>query len=166
MDFKPIKGFERLYLVSDTGVVWSNHRNRPLKPSIDRYGYYKVVLRRNGMSFYTTVHRLVARAFLPNPDNKPAVNHINENKLDNRVENLEWVTAEENDNHGTRNERMAATKSRKPVIREVNGKLEHFMGVKDASRKTGIAHSQIARFCRDSNNPEWRYDNGRSEMER
>lgn len=155
--WKWIPGFEGRYCVNEIGQIYSNVKHKMLKPTIDRYGYQKVVLTKDGKPHYRTVHRLVAQAFIPNPAGKNTVNHINENKLDNRVENLEWLTVRENDNHGTRNQRMMLTKSKKPVIREVNGNQECFLGVKDASRKTGIAHSQISRFCKDPVNKEWRY---------
>ena len=155
--WKWIPGFEGRSCVNEIGQIYSNVKHKMLKPTIDRYGYQKVVLTKDGKPHYRTVHRLVAQAFIPNPAGKNTVNHINENKLDNRVENLEWLTVRENDNHGTRNQRMMLTKSKKPVIREVNGNQERFLGVKDASRKTGIAHSQISRFCKDPVNKEWRY---------
>ena len=160
MIWKEIPDFEGLYSVSNTGEVYSHIRNKTLSPHIDRYGYPVVGLSKKGKSYTRTIHRLVALTFIPNPCNKPTVNHINEIKTDNRVENLEWMTVKENDNHGTRNHNMALTKCRKPVIHEADGKLIHYMGVKDASRKTGIAHSQISRYCKDISNKEWRYVNG------
>lgn len=115
MNWKPVVGFEEHYLVSDSGQVWSLRRHRALKPKIDRYGYEVVALFVNGKSYHRTVHRLVAQAFVPNPHNLPTVNHINECKTDNRAVNLEWMSVVDNDNHGTRNERMADTKCRLPV---------------------------------------------------
>lgn len=157
-----IKGFEGLYEVTDDGRVWSVRRNIYLKPKRDRDGYKSVSLFRNGQTFWCRVHRLVANAFVPNPCDKPHVNHLNEDKGDNRVSNLSWVTAKENDNYGSRNERMAQTKSRKPVVRTLpDGREIHYLGVKDASRKTGIAHSQIRNACLGINPmpwaKEWRY---------
>lgn len=164
MIWKPVVGFEGFYLVSDTGEVKSVRKNRLLKPSIDRYGYLKLVLTLNGKPHYVTVHRLVAMAFIPNPEGKKTVNHINEDKLDNRVGNLEWMTSKENDNHGSRNQRMAQTKCKRPVMAiSKEGVITEYEGVKDASRKLGIAHSQIATACRTPgkllHDLEWRYVN-------
>lgn len=151
-----VEGFEGLYLVSNCGWVWSMRRGKMLKPKIDRYGYYVVTLFNNGVRKYITVHRLVAQAFVPHPFGKDTVNHIDENKLNNRAENLEWVTVKENDNHGTRNTRMSQTKCKKPVMRILpDGTIQRFVGVKDASRKTGIAHSQIAKACKGLCNRQW-----------
>ena len=162
MIWKPVVGFEGYYAVSNTGEVMSLRKNRRLKLAIDRYGYPKVVLTVHGKSFYYTVHRLVAMAFVPNPDGKETVNHINEDKTDNRAENLEWLSIQENDNHGTRNHRMALAKSKRPIICiSPDGKITRYLGVKDASRKTGIAHSQIAKYCQSHKKTvygyEWRY---------
>jgi hypothetical protein len=164
MTIKPVPGLEGLYSVSDDGRVFSHIRNRELKPKIDRYGYKAVTLSRNGKSYYTTVHRLVAITFIPNAFSKKCVNHINEIKTDNRVENLEWVTVKENDNHGTRNSRMSDTKSKKPVMQILpDGTIRYFKGVKDAGRQTGINRSNITECCkgvrRTAGYSEWRYVN-------
>ena len=72
-----------------------------LKPVLNKYGYHSVSLKVGGKFHPYRVNRLVALAFIPNPDNKPEVNHINGNKTDNRIENLEWVTSRENQLHAT-----------------------------------------------------------------
>ena len=161
---KPVPGYEGLYSVSDDGRVFSHVRNRELKPKTDRYGYKAVTLFKDGTRYYTTVHRIVAKAFIPNPLSKQCVNHINEIKTDNRVENLEWVTIEENDNHGTRNIRMSNSKCKKPVAQTLpNGTVRYFKGVKDASRQTGKSHSSIAAWCqgkiKSAESSNWRYAN-------
>lgn len=114
MNQKDIPGFEGLYAVTDDGRVWSYRRKIFLKPGLDRYGYLIVNLYKDKKGKTTLVHQLVAKAFIPNPENKPQINHINEIKTDNRVENLQWVTAKENVNHGTRNKR-ASNAASKPV---------------------------------------------------
>ena len=166
MNWKPIVGFEERYLVSDSGQVWSLLRHRALKPTIDRYGYEKVVLSKDGKMFYRTIHRLVAQAFVPNPDNLKTVNHINEDKTDNRAVNLEWLSIADNDNHGTRNERMADTKCLLPIEQILSdGTTVRYKGVKDASRKTGINRCGIALCCKNirktAGGYKWRYSNER-----
>ena len=118
--WRDIEGYEGLYQVSNQGRVKSLERTyidkigreryvkeRILKPGMSRCGYLLVVLCAGGKPKTLNVHRLVCGAFHENPENKPEVNHINEDKTDNRACNLEWSTAKENCNHGTRNERMA-----------------------------------------------------------
>lgn len=161
MMFRDIPGCEG-YQVSDIGEVFSLKSNKLLSCKIDRYGYKCYTLFLNGKAKYFTAHRLVALTFIENPHNLPCINHINENKLDNRAENLEWCTVKQNDNHGTRNERMAHTKETKPVEQIFSdGSIRKFRGVKDASRKTGINRSQISRVCRGLSKTagkcEWRY---------
>lgn len=164
MAIKPVPGYEGLYSVSDDGRVFSHTRHRELKPKTDRYGYKAVTLVKDGKQHYTTVHRLVAKAFIPNPLSKRCVNHINEIKTDNRVANLEWVTIKENDNHGTRNIRMSESKCKKPVMQILpDGTVRYFKGVKDAGRQTGLHRCLIADCCKGkrktTGNSEWRYVN-------
>ena len=104
----PIEGYEGLYAVSSLGKVYSFHSKRLISPKKSKAGYLRVTLSKNNQQRVFAVHRLVALAFIPNPCLKPTVNHINEIKTDNRVENLEWATIAEQNVHGTRIERAKA----------------------------------------------------------
>lgn len=95
-----MKGFmDSHYIISKNGEVFNSKTNRYLKPRKIKGGYVRVVLYINKTKIEKTVHRLVAELYLPNPENKPEVNHINNITDDNRVENLEWVTSKENNQH-------------------------------------------------------------------
>lgn len=106
---KDIKNYEGLYAVTEDGQVYSYRRKKYLKPALIGHGYLRVCLCKGQEKKNFFIHRLVAEAYLPNPNNLPEVNHKDENKLNNCVENLEWLTSKENANYGTRNERIAAS---------------------------------------------------------
>lgn len=115
--WKPVDGYEGIYEVSNIGRVKSLPKtiiikqpkairifqSRLFKKSVNRYGYIIVSLHLNLKIKQFKVHRLVAKAFIPNPDNKPYVNHIDGDKQNNHVTNLEWCTAQENSIHAVRN---------------------------------------------------------------
>lgn len=109
--WKDIKGYEGKYQVSNYGSVKTlNYRRtgtaRLLIPKNDK-GYLAVGLYKNGKRKMFLIHRLVAEAFIPNPENLPQVNHIDEDKTNNYVENLEWCTQSYNNNYGTRLKRVS-----------------------------------------------------------
>ncbi|MBQ1581316.1 MAG: HNH endonuclease [Prevotella sp.] len=114
-EWKPVAGYEGLYEVSNLGRVKSlnyHHTGKEglLKQNIEKtnpYPYAMVCLYKDGKCATPKVHKLVAMAFIPNPDNLPQVNHKDEDSLNNCVNNLEWCTAKYNANYGTRNKRMA-----------------------------------------------------------
>lgn len=105
-EWKWVVGYEGVYLVSNKGNVMSmprpSARGKVLKPSLSTKGYLRICLSRDGVIKEATVHRLVAEAFIPNPQGKPEVNHIDGNKANNDVSNLEWVTKSENELHSFR----------------------------------------------------------------
>lgn len=106
--------------VSNLGRIKSLNYRRTgkaelMNPSENTDGYFKVNLRKNGENKTCYVHRLIAQTFIPNPENKPEINHIDEDKTNNRVDNLEWKWHKDNINHGTHNERSAKARS-KPVL--------------------------------------------------
>ena len=140
-EWRDIKGYEGLYQVSNLGRVRSlNCRGHKgcigiLTPRLDGKGYEMVALYKEGKARNTKVHRLVAQAFIPNPNNYPQVNHKDENKTNNDVKNLEWCTNEYNHNYGTRNERVAKSLSKK-VICITTGEI--FNSMREACRKYKI----------------------------
>lgn len=111
--WKIIKGYENLYEVSNKGNVRSIKRKMLLKPFDNGLGYLRVWLYKKNKRELFYIHRLVAETFIPNPNNLPEVNHINEDKTDNRVENLEYCDRMYNVNFGTRS--RSASKSMKGV---------------------------------------------------
>jgi hypothetical protein len=86
------------YIIYSNGQIWSVRRNRFMSPTINSGGYYHLIIS-FGKPKTISIHRIVAEAFIPNPNNFPIVNHINGNKLDNRFENLEWCTNRHNITH-------------------------------------------------------------------
>ena len=104
---KDIVGYEGLYAVTSCGKVWSYRRKKFLKHFTNSKGYLLVDLWKNGKMKHFAVHRLVAVAYIPNPDNLPQVNHKDENKTNNCLQNLEWCDCKYNNNYGTRNEKIS-----------------------------------------------------------
>ena len=95
-EFKNIKGFEDLYKINKEGLIYSIKSDIFMKEGITKFGYHKICLRKNKKHYYYTTHRLVALTFLDNPFNYPQVHHIDEDKSNNNLTNLEWVTVSKN----------------------------------------------------------------------
>ena len=125
--WKPVVGYEGLYEVSDFGEVrslgrWVNTRGggkrflkgKVLRPQKNIWGYLFVTLYKEGKSKMHTVHRLVATAFIPNPDNLPEINHKDEDKTSNVATNLEYCDRKYNHNYGTVNQRISAAQRNDP----------------------------------------------------
>ena len=160
---KPVVGYEGLYEASNYGRIKSLAKTIPglfgstiyLKEKIRRNhkypnGYEYVGLSNNGKVKTHLVHRLVAIAFIPNPDNLPEVNHKNEQITDNRVENLEWVTHKENANYGTRIQR-ANEKREIPIIQySLEGEFitEWTKGAMSVQKKYGWSRTNICACCK------------------
>ena len=93
---KDVVGYEGLYGITSCGRVWSYRRKRFLKHGVNRKGYLYVVLCKDGKTKTYTIHKLVAEAYIPNPNNLPQVDHIDNDKTDNYVNNLQWMTNRDN----------------------------------------------------------------------
>ena len=159
--WKPVVGYEGLYMVSNWGRVKSfdtyrKGRNdsvrfckgRILKPGTNNRGYLYVTLWKNNKPKTFTVHRLVAEAFLPNPDNLSEVNHRDENKTNNNVNNLEWCNRKFNINYGTRNERMIKKRCKPVVQYTLDGQfVREWESTRECDRN-GFNQGAVAACCR------------------
>lgn len=147
--WKPVPGYEGRYLVSNLGAVVSATTGKPMSLSVNPRGYFKVTLH-NGRKLRTfTVHRLVAICFVENQNQYREVNHIDENKLNNRADNLEWCTRKYNVSYGSRISKQQVKVS-KPVIQygKTNEPLAKFGSISKAARKFGLSVSSISACCK------------------
>lgn len=138
------------YKISNTGEIYSEYIGGIMKPSMDRYGYMKIKLRKDdGGVFYTTIHRLVATCFLENPLNLPQVNHKDGVKTNNCADNLEWVTVKENINHSYE---TGLNKNINPVVLEdlSTGKIVNFKSLKNVARWLDIPLTVLMPLIRNS----------------
>ena len=148
-EWRDIPGYESFYQVSNLGNVRSIRFNkvRNMK-SWDSHGYRAVELCINNNRYIVGVHQLVALAFIPNPENKPEVNHKDRNRSNNNVENLEWVTQSENIAHAYRNGvKPRPTYQNQPLQKEILDIIENkkYFSIREASRKTGHKRDTIKR---------------------
>ena len=151
----PIKGYESLYEVSDQGRVKSLKfgKERILKPGSDKDGYLQVGLHKNGYKKMCRVHRLVSQTFIPNPNNLPEVNHRDENKTNNSVQNLEWCDRKSNCNYGTRNQRVSEKntngKLSSPVLQYTKSGefVKEWKSTHDVERNLGYSNGNISSCC-------------------
>ena len=145
--FVKIEGFEN-YEVSNLGKVRNIKSGRILKPHLNHNGYLKHSLYRHDKQKELFLHRIIAIAFIDNPGKKPQVNHIDENKLNNDLSNLEWCTERENAIHGTRTKRVAEKLSQKVIQLDLNDNiLNVFKSMRQAERETGIDATSISACC-------------------
>ena len=143
--WKDIKSYEGLYQVSNKGNIYSIRKNKLFKLNTNKFGYYCVSLYKNSTTKTYTIHRLVAETFIPNPNNKPEVDHINTIKTDNRVENLRWCNHKENMNNTTSHKHY----NKRAVKCTTTNKV--FNSIKEASRYYNLADSSIIRACKNNN---------------
>lgn len=181
-EWKDVIGYESTYQVSSLGrvkriAVYSNQSgitwesNKILKPANNSRGYYFVQLSKNNKVTRKYVHRLVAEAFIPNPENKATVNHKNCNRSDNRVENLEWTTYRENNDYSIQVMKKAGkhkrnNKSSRPVEQlDLDGNvINEFPSYREAERQTGIAGIDKvcagSKYRKTAGGFKWRYKDG------
>ncbi len=162
MEFVDVPGYETYFKVSSCGKVFSKRTNRVLKTHITKKGYEVFSTRlagRAGPASLLRVHRLVALTYIDNPENKPYVNHIDSNPLNNNVENLEWCTHRENTNHARANNRYPGlsgyknpkglTKEQVDWIREKHVSGHKLYGGRGLSRVSGIPYYTINDVARN-----------------
>jgi hypothetical protein len=178
--WKDVVGFEGIYIVSNFGHVKSLHKRKVknkskiLSKSSKNKGYVIHSLCSNGETKYMTLHRIVAIAFIPNPENKPQINHIDGDKLNNRADNLEWCTSAENNKHAYKTglskvNRTGVGKFGKlhhnsvPIVQldMFGNKIGEFDALMDAERATGISYKFISMVCLGKRNSargfKWKY---------
>lgn len=184
--WKPIKGYDGLYEVSNLGRVKSLHqrgkeKDRILAPIEMDIGYCKVTLYNKFKKEQKYIHRLVAEAFIPNPKNLKVINHINANKKDNNVDNLEWCTQKHNmqqafnmglvrnSQRGKLGKESQIRKIIKQIDANTNEVLNIFYGACEAERQTNICCQNIRACCRGKRKTAggfmWKYETEECENE-
>lgn len=166
------------YIIHKDGRIWSNIKNKYLTPHSDKKGYLRVDLLINGKRKTSLLHRLLAMKFIPNPDNKPCIDHIDGNPSNNNLSNLRWCTYKENNNNPITRSRSKVN-YKNPMIGKF-GKDNHlskavlcftkdmefvaeYAGVREASRETGINRADIGQCCinkrKSAGNFIWKFKN-------
>lgn len=151
MEFIPIHNYP-IYELSMDGTVRNSITGKILKPNLHHQGYYNIWLRNGRCKKVVLIHRLIAEHFIPNPDGKPFINHIDGNKTNNTISNLEWCTSSENaiharrlgmcaDNRGSRN---AAAKLTENQVLNIKCLLKMKMLMKDIAKLYNIGITQIS----------------------
>lgn len=175
--WKPVVGYETIYEVSNAGRVRSldrvmfvdsrntflNYKGVVLKQRLNNKGYYVVNLHKNNVMKSKTVHRLVAEAFIPNPNKLPAVNHLDTDRKNNTYENLEWCTFRDNIVYHLSNDKRIRTLSKPVIARNLNtGDITTFSSVCEAHDITGANKGSIGRcangFLRKAGNYVWEWE--------
>lgn len=171
--WKDIEGYEGYYQVSTEGRIRSLDRRvwngrgyillegKLVAQTLKKDGYLKVKLNKEGEHKHFLVHRLVAQAFIPNPDNLPSVNHKDENKTNNSVENLEWCTVAYNNSYGDRLKHLARSRGKKVAQIKDGEVIATYYSCVEAAKQINGHNSRISECARGLNETaygyKWRY---------
>lgn len=161
-EWKEVKGFEDVYLISNMGNVKNISRNRLLKPQKNNNGYLFVYLKKDGVSRKSYMHRLVAEAFLDNSQNLPIINHKDENRQNNKVDNLEWCDYKYNTHYGNCIEKLKEKAIKHKVVQITSdGREIEYNSLREVERLKGYPHGNIAKCCKgiykSAYGSTWRY---------
>jgi hypothetical protein len=157
--WRDVPGYEGRYQASDQGRLRSKERGL-LSPFLSTGGYLVATVRKDGKRYGTGAHRLIAEAWVPNPESKPEINHKNGVRTDNRPENLEWVTRSENNLHRRRVLQGGGGRPKRPVRNLDTGVV--YPSITDAAAATGAQLAKIVACCRGqrqkTNGQRWAYE--------
>lgn len=157
------------YQISNKGRIKSIKKHEIImKQRLNKGGYLKLELRKNGKTVSVLVHRLVALAFIPNPENKPQINHKNSIRTDNKIENLEWCTQSENNKYaycyGNREKKLYF--DNRVLINQYDLKgnfIKQWLGASNIEKELNISNSSIIRCCKNKSKTAygyiWKYAN-------
>lgn len=159
-----IKEIFEIYDVDAKGNVYNKTTKEKKETFISNSGYERVSLWKNGKGQNISVHRLVAFKYLSNPNNYKQVNHIDGNKLNNNVDNLEWCSREENMKHAYKNNLINSKTTKVKQYDKNMNLIKIWNSIKDVERELGISHSNITTVCKNNTNRKyaggyiWRYE--------
>jgi hypothetical protein len=145
--WKPVFGFESLYIINGKGVIKSLHSKNPgkvIKPRLDRAGYFTVRLNKAGKSYTKYVHRLIAEAFVDNLFDKLIINHLDGNKTNNSIKNLQWVNHCENIKHAYQAGLFIKATKEKAVIDSCTG--QRYKSVREAAEQNGLKYATCKNY--------------------
>jgi len=145
--WRDIEGYEGLYKISNLGNVLSVRCGKLRKLSVNQYGYHQLWLSKNGVRKCHLAHQLVARAFIPNPNQQPQVNHRDLVKLNNSISNLEWCSTFQNNRHYHSIRLGRECLDVEMICINSGNAVGRFKGCREAGRKTGIQYINIMRCC-------------------
>ena len=149
IEVRDVVGFEGRYAVTSDGRIYSCRTGQFINPKLDKYGYYQIGLYgADKKQHWYLLHRLIAKAFLPNPDNLPDVAHKDENCKNNNLDNLQWTSKKDNNNMPLHKQRISEGKTgKKNAVKCIESGIV-YKSCKDANNQTGISSYAISKCCR------------------